>query len=394
MKTQLKMMLTAAIIAIGRGYAMIVPCDNPPHPAKQNKRKTTMLNFLRALCVIFLAAIIGGAAFADDGKTDLHWAALLGKVAEVNRLINGGADVNTKDNGGKTPLHGAAREGITETALALIKVGADVNAKDNGGETPLHGAAERGTTEIALALIKAGADVNAKDNDGNTPLYKNSFWFKIWGDKHERAYALTETALALIKSGADVNANKYGNTPFHGAASAGQTEVVLALIKAKADVNAKNNEGWTPLHSTLVELVRRNDKPERAYALTETALALIEAEANVNAKIDDYTPLHIATEVCGIGIARALVEAGADTNAKTKKGWTALHNVAKGCNTPGGLDLALAFVKAGADIDGQNEFGETPLDLAIAEHGKDSRMAQFLLKNESAWQKAKRWFDD
>ena len=45
----------------------------------------------------------------------------------------------------------------------------------------------------------------------------------------------------------------------------------------------------------------------------------------------------------------------------------------------------------GADVSIQNDLGETPLHIAIAEHGEDSRMVRLLRANESTWQMIKRW---
>ena len=162
-----------------------------------------VINFLRALCVIFFAAVIGGGAFANSHLPPLHQAAGNGDIAAVSALIDGGADVNEKDKDGWTPLHIAADKGQTEIALALIKARADVNAKDEDGWTPLHSAAFLGQTEIALALIKAGADIHGTDRDGWTPL--------------------------------------------HLAACKGQTETIIALIHAGAYLKATDNKGNTAL---------------------------------------------------------------------------------------------------------------------------------------------------
>lgn len=54
---------------------------------------------------------------------------------------------------------------------AALDGGADVNARDDQGATPLHFAADRGHADIAGVLIAAGADVNAADEDGATPLH-------------------------------------------------------------------------------------------------------------------------------------------------------------------------------------------------------------------------------
>ena len=88
-----------------------------------------MINFLRTLCIIFFAAVIGSTAFADSHRPPLHLAIFDGNIAEAKRLINGGADINIKNYHGLTPLHLAVSHGQTEIALALIKAGADINGR-------------------------------------------------------------------------------------------------------------------------------------------------------------------------------------------------------------------------------------------------------------------------
>ena len=297
-----------------------------------------MINFLRAFCVFFFAAIIGSNAFANNHYPPLHLAAMNGNIAEIKRLIDDGADVNAKTEYGQTPLHFAAVNGHTETALALIKAGADINAKQKDGWTPLHFAARQGHTETALALIKAGADINAKQKDGWTPLH-------VAANEGQ-----TEIALALIKAGADINAKSNdGWTPLHYAAREGQTKTALALIKAGADINAKQENGWTPLHIAAQE------------GQTEFAFALIKAGADINAKQKDgWTPLHIAALNGQTETALALIKVGADINAKNKYGWTPLHGAAFNGQT----ETALALIKAGAYIHATDESGRTPLQLA------------------------------
>ena len=121
----------------------------------------------------------GGAAVApertqstrDAAGGELRAAASQGNLAEVERLLKAGADLNAKDKSGTTPLHLAAAKNSTPAVLeVLLKAGADVNAKGKDGETPLHSAAGFNPTPAVLeVLLKAGADPRAIDSDGKTP---------------------------------------------------------------------------------------------------------------------------------------------------------------------------------------------------------------------------------
>ena len=125
------------------------------------------------LITTIAAVLLATTAFAGP----IHTAAKKGDLARVQKELDGGADVNEKDENGVTPLHWTETEEIAEL---LIAQGADVNAKDDwSGSTPLHRAATFGYKEIAELLIAKGADVNARTGSGETPLdlaikYKNT----------------------------------------------------------------------------------------------------------------------------------------------------------------------------------------------------------------------------
>ena len=91
-----------------------------------------------------------------------------GKLEELRKAINAGADVNAKDNKGATALIQAAYEGNIEVAELLLKHGADVNARNNDGCTALMFAAFDGYPEIAEILITYGANKNLRDKNGST----------------------------------------------------------------------------------------------------------------------------------------------------------------------------------------------------------------------------------
>lgn len=82
----------------------------------------------------------------------LHHFAGQDDVATLRQLLDGGADVATRDADGATPLHWAADRGTLGAVALLLENGADVNAVDGDGMTPLHYAACSGHEEVRVHL--------------------------------------------------------------------------------------------------------------------------------------------------------------------------------------------------------------------------------------------------
>ncbi len=102
---------------------------------------------------------------------DIHSATLLGDLDAIKQHIAAGSDLNEKEpTMGSTPLISAAVFGKTEIARALIEGGADVNLKNNEGSTALHSAAFLCRVEIVEMLLANGADKDLLNNYGSTAL--------------------------------------------------------------------------------------------------------------------------------------------------------------------------------------------------------------------------------
>jgi len=94
----------------------------------------------------------------------------------------------------------------------------------------------------------------------------------------------------------------------------------------------------------------------------ESAHALIEAGADVNAR-DEHgvTPLHIASYRGHENIARLLLDHGTDVNTRDKYGRTPLHLACR-YGRPTTVHLLL---EKGADVYARNKWSDTSLDLVL-----------------------------
>lgn len=203
------------------------------------------------------------------------------------------------------------------------------------GLTALGLAVQRGLDAAACALLQAGADPNAPVNDGqqSRPLHM--------------AQAAT-TAQALIAHGADVSArDASGRSPLHAACKLGELGVVTALIAAGADPKAKDSSKATPLHRAVDFLAAQAGSRAGAAEAGEEGPALM--------------------------IVHALAAAGADVNAYTAEGSTALHRAAATGHAP----LSRALLSCGADPTLRDFMRRTAAEVRTA--GSDGWMDGWLM---------------
>ena len=283
----------------------------------------------------------------------LSLAAERGNKGMIELLLAKGADVNApdKNNEAQTPLYHAVHKGFKTAAEVLIAHKGDVNAHVPGGWTPLHTAASSGFSAVAELLIAHGADVNAADKNGNTPLF-----IAVRDSRPEVVHL-------LLASKADVNfTNSVGETPLFAAKNDNQSEVAKLLLAARADVNHRNKDGDTSL-----QIAARNKE-------TELVKLLLANKADVNATTElGITPLLFAAANSDIDInlVKALLEAGADTQAHIKEGGGSWGNtIVSGIHA---LDLAISrgrpdemelLLASHADANARFD-SATPLHIAV-----------------------------
>jgi ankyrin repeat protein len=85
-------------------------------------------------------------------------------LEKVRRLVENGADINSKDQYGQTALMNAAHRGQVELVHLLIENGADLNITAKYNLSALMLSLIAGHPDVSRLLIEAGADVNLRSN--------------------------------------------------------------------------------------------------------------------------------------------------------------------------------------------------------------------------------------
>lgn len=159
----------------------------------------------------------------------------------------------------------------------------------------------------------------------------------------------------LIGKGADVNGPTCGKydkvTVLMQATQSPNPEVLQTVMKLHPDLNATDIVGRTALNY-LLQSARRNRPPEKMVGL------LLAAGVDVNmGDAQGQTPLYFACENGHSGAVAQLVRAGANLNAKTQNGLTALM----ACYDIPSLRV---IVQVGADLTLRDNFGQTAAEQA------------------------------
>ena len=314
----------------------------------------------------------------DRGSTPLHYAA--GGTSDfVAALLEAGADVNARSSFGDTPLHRAAagRNDRDTNISLLVRAGAEVDAQTDRGETPLHRAVANGNPAVAARLLDLGADPTLRDDSGSVADPVNC---ENWNTPTFFRIAAADVVAGCIADGADVNASTQqsrnvrtpGSTPLHLASEAGRdTAVISLLLGAGAAVQARDSRNYSPLHKAA-----EGGTPSVVRALLQAG-----AEVDARAKgfsVDygwDWTPLHLAAwQNADPQVAGALLAAGADLHARGDAGQTPLHQAALNENPA----IAALLLEARADVNAKGSTGRTPLHEAAGRNPNPAVLAVLL----------------
>ena len=299
-----------------------------------------------------LGLALAAPALAYAAASPVADAARQQDRAAIRALIKQKGDVNAPQPDGATALHWATHWDDMETVELLLSSGATVNVKNDYGVTPISLASENANLLAVQRLIKAGADVNAASSTGETPLMTAV-----------RAGSIP-VIKALIAAGADVNAKGGGRdqTALHWAVAQKQREIMRVLIDAKADLNAR-----TELRREFVSFSRGNPQGGRLTGIADHTLASDGSRPGLRwINKGGLTPLLFAARDGDLESVKMLVAGGANINATTGIGETALMLAAHNDHT----DTALFLIDKGADPN-IVEAGHTALHFAVARKNMD-----------------------
>jgi uncharacterized protein len=222
-------------------------------------------------------------------------------TAALALLIAHGLDVNRRSADGETPLIVAVEKGYLPTVEKLLQAGADPELATAEGETPLTIAAAEGYADIVHLLLASGAQPNHQNESGETALHLAAIEGRL------------EIVRQLLQQGAEVDkANQFGDTPLIIAIVQGYGAIVSELLQQGANPNC-TNQGETPLTLAI------------EAGFEDICRDLLAHGANPNIFYRDGKTLLMKTcEIDNPRLARYLLEAGAEVNARDKGGATAL----------------------------------------------------------------------
>lgn len=311
----------------------------------------------------------------DFMNRQLMRAAFRGNRSEVIELLNKGASVNAVRTA--SPLIAACMPGRTDIARLLIEKRADVNLVSSSGLSPLMWAS--GAKWLIEGVLERQDFTGPEDL---VDVLRETHTVSAYRDH-------SDLVQLLLESGADVNARDYSFqfTPLIMACNAGNVNTVRLLLEHGADVNATDPDGVTPLYiacendnSAIVRILLDNGANVNARAKDGRNPLIITCTVHNLATLrlwlgEDHVPMDVtdfddhirANNRHRVNVAKWLIDKGANVNAQTHNGMTALMSAA----ASGMPELVELLLASGADPTAVSIDGVTSAEVALACGFKD-----------------------
>ncbi|HEY1898420.1 MAG TPA: ankyrin repeat domain-containing protein [Steroidobacteraceae bacterium] len=251
---------------------------------------------------------------------------LIGLLAAVMGHAALAADVDATASDGSTALLWAAHRGDAAQVKRLIAAGANVSLANHYGATPMSEAATQGETDVIALLLKAGADVNSANAEGETALMEVARTGRL------------DAARLLLSHGANVQARETwgGQTALMWAVTQNHPDMMKLLIQHGAQVNARSRvHDWQ-------RKVTAEGRPKDMHR-------------------GGLTPLLYAVRDGCMPCTQILLKAGAELNLPDPDKVSPLEIALLNLH----WDMAKFLITQGAEVHGWDEWGQTPLYVAV-----------------------------
>ncbi|KAI9836516.1 MAG: hypothetical protein M1837_003288 [Sclerophora amabilis] len=316
----------------------------------------------------------------------------------TKRLLEAGADPNTRDSKGQTCLFRIDEEAVEYVDILLeilLSAGIDIEARDKRGRTALLSFAKRGDIALVRKLLDCGAKIDVCDFWGENVLHlishaqSPSQRYKL---REELVEELTQLRI-FVQHGADPFSVDYaGNTILHRAAEHHKTRIrnrrllIKAMLDLGAPSNTQNNLGRTTLHLAAMAF------PETDESKTEESVLNIFLDPSMKIGINTrdrqgLTALHLASPISEYSVW-TLLEAGADPFCMDEERRTPLHYASRGRQSNVVGLLAEMYKESGRDVDDVDVHGRTPLHDA-ARSGRIESVRYLILSGANPGSKDK-----
>jgi len=190
-----------------------------------NRIASLMAIALTTLCLSTFAEEEPVKKPAPISQQEVIEASLYGKIDVVEKALEQGFDLTSRDPENRTVLMYAAFNGQTAIVKKLIEAGSDVNAQDKLGSSALMFAASGPYTETVQLLLDSGAQINMVDSNEH-------FSALMWAAAEGQA----EVVKLLLENKADTTLEDVDNdTAESFAAKNNHTAVVKILQEAQND---------------------------------------------------------------------------------------------------------------------------------------------------------------
>ncbi|GKT54455.1 ankyrin repeat protein [Colletotrichum tofieldiae] len=276
--------------------------------------------------IIALLCELGANVNAVDGLgcSAIHHAAMSASEDDTLAvLVHAGADVDRRDLGTRTPLIAAVQNYRFNAIEKLLEYGADLETRLQNGRTALHVAISLRSSPMTEFLSDQGAYLDRRVNEHTALTYAIST-------------ACPDIAEVLIEAGADIDLpSSKGNFPLLAAAAVGDLRTMKLLLSRGAKYDAVGSEGYLPIHMAA----HKNR--------VEVLQLLFKAGSPVDPTTEHgETPLTIAMHLGCFEAAQFLIEVGADVDHSAPGAERIICQALKAGNTR----IAIALVRGGADL--------------------------------------------